>query len=41
MIKNELIQVEGTKNGRGRHKITIIEVVNNDMSIKEVTKSMT
>jgi hypothetical protein len=31
---------EGTNSGRGRCKITLVEVVKNDMSIKEVTKSM-
>jgi hypothetical protein len=39
--KSELIQVEGTKKGRGRPKITLIEVVKNDMLIKKVTESMT
>ncbi len=37
--KSELIQKK--KRGRGRPKITIVEVVKNDMSIKEVTESMT
>ena len=31
---------EGTNSGRGRCEITLVEVVKNDMSIKEVTKSM-
>ena len=35
-----MFQVEGTNSARGRPKITLI-VVKNDMSIKEVTKSMT
>ena len=41
MRKSELIQVEGTKKGRGRPKITLIEVVKKDMLIKKITKSMT
>ena len=36
--KSELIQKK-KKRGRGRPKITIVEVVKNDMSIKEVRKS--
>ena len=39
--KSELIQVEGTKKGRGRPKITLVDVVKKDMSIKEVTEAMT
>ena len=31
-----LIQVEGKKRGRGRQKITSIEVVKNGMSIKSI-----
>ena len=34
-------QVEGTKKGRGRPKIILIEVIKKDMSIKKVTKNMT
>jgi hypothetical protein len=42
MRTSGLIQVGGTKNrDKGRPKITIIEVVKNDISIKEVTKHMT
>ena len=29
------------KKGRGKQKITLVEVVKKDMSIKEVTESMT
>ena len=36
--KSELIQVEVTKKGRGRPKMTLIEVVKKDMSIKEVKR---
>ena len=36
--KSEFIQVKGTKKGRGRPKITLVEVIKNDMSIKEVTQ---
>ena len=39
--KSELNQVEGTKKGRGRPKITLLAVVKKDVSIKEVTKAMT
>ena len=38
--KSELIQVERTKKGRGRPKITLIEV-ERDMLVKKATKSMT
>ena len=34
--KSGLIQVEGKKRGRGRQKITSIEVVKNGMSIKSI-----
>ena len=34
-----MIQVEGTKKGRGRPKL--VEVIKKDMGIKGVTKSMT
>jgi hypothetical protein len=37
--KSDLIQVEGIERGRGRLKITL-EVVKNDMLIKEVIYSM-
>ena len=33
--------VKGTKEVRGRPRITLVEVVKNDVSIKEVTKVMT
>jgi len=36
-----LIQVERMKRGRARSKITPVEVVKKDMSIREVTKRMT
>ena len=39
--KSKLIQVKGMKKDRGRPKITLIEVVKKDMSIKDVTKSIT
>lgn len=35
-----LIQVEAAKQGRGRSKITLLEVVKKNMSMKEVTKCM-
>ena len=38
--KSELIQVEETKIGRRRPKIKVVKLVKNDMSIKQVTKSM-
>ncbi len=38
---SELIQVKGMKKDRGRPKITLIEVIKKDMSIKDVTKSIT
>jgi hypothetical protein len=38
--KSELIQVERTRKGRGRPKITLIEV-ERDMLVKKETKSMT
>ena len=41
MRKSELIEVEIMKKSRERPKITLIEVIKNDMSIKEVTKIMT
>ncbi len=39
--KSELIQVKRTKKGEGRPKITLIEVVKNDMLINNITESMT
>ena len=33
--KSELIQVEGTRKGRGRPNITLIKVIKKDMSIKK------
>ena len=38
-----MIQVEGMKKkkGRQRSKITLVEVIKNDMSIREVTESVT
>jgi len=36
-----LIQIEGTKKCRGRPKITLIEVIKNNMSIKEVIQRVT
>ena len=42
LVRNsELIQVEGTKRGRGRQKITLVEVIKKDMSIRELIESMT
>ena len=38
--KSESIHVEGTKKGRGRPKITLVEVIKKDMSTRGVTKSM-
>ena len=38
--KSKLIQVEGTKNGRVSQKITLVELVKNDMSINEVIETM-
>lgn len=35
-----LIQLEGIKKGREKPKITLLEVVKNDMSIKWVTESI-
>ena len=40
MKKSELIQVEGTKKDRGKQKITLIKVVNKNMSIKNILKNM-
>ena len=38
---SELIQVKGTKRGRGRQKITLVEVIKKDMSIRELIENMT
>ena len=38
--KSELIKLKQWKKGRGRPKITLVEVVKNDMLIKEVTESI-
>ena len=37
--KDELIQVEGTKKGRNQ-KITLVEEIKKDISIKKVTESI-
>ena len=39
--KSELIQVEGMKRDIGRPKITLVEVIKKDMSIKDVTERNT
>ena len=41
MINGKLIKVERTRKCRGRPNILLIEVIKNDISIKEVTESMT
>ena len=38
--KSELIQVMGMRKYKGRQKLTLVEIVKNDMSIKEVIESM-
>lgn len=38
--KSELTQVEGAKKGRGRPKITLVEVIKKRMSIRVVIESM-
>ena len=38
--KSDYIQVERRKKGRGRPKITLVKIVKNDVSIKEVTLSV-
>ena len=38
--KSELIQIEEMKKGKGRPKITLVEVAKEEISIKVVTKSM-
>jgi murein L,D-transpeptidase YafK len=40
MRKSELIQVEGTKKDRGKQKITLIKVINKNMSIKNILENM-
>ena len=37
--KNEFIQVERIKKGRGRLKITLVETVKKDLSMKEATEN--
>ena len=39
--KSEFIQVKGTKKCKRMPKITLVEVIKMDMSIKRVTKNMT
>ena len=41
MRKNELIQVKGTQRVRGRPKITLVELIKNEISIEKVRESMT
>ena len=41
MINSKFIKVERTRKCRGRPNILLIEVIKNDISIKEVTESMT
>ena len=41
MHKKQVNSSQGTKRGRWRLKIKLVEVVKNDMSIKKVTRSMT
>ena len=41
MRKNELIKIQGTKKGRGKPKIRLIEIEQKNMSIKEVTETVT
>ena len=41
MRKSELIQVKGTQRARGRPKITLVELIKNEISIEKVRKSMT
>ena len=38
--KSELIQIEEMKKGKGRPKITLVEVAKEEISNKVVTKSM-
>ena len=37
--KNEFTQVERIKKGRGRLKITLVETVKKDLSMKEATEN--
>ena len=37
--KNKFIQVERIKKGRGRLKITLVETVKKDLSMKEATEN--
>ena len=39
--KNEFIQVEEMKKDRRRQKITLVDIIKNDISIKGVTKNIT
>ena len=39
--KSELIQVMGMKKYKGRQKIILVEIVKNDMSIREAMESLT
>lgn len=39
MRKNEFIQVERIKKGRRRPKLTLVDIVKKDMSIKEATEN--
>ena len=41
MRKSELIQVKGTQRVRGRPKITLVELIKNEISIEKVRESMT
>ena len=38
---SELIQVKGTQRVRGRPKITLVELIKNEISIEKVRESMT
>jgi murein L,D-transpeptidase YafK len=40
MRKSELIPVDVTKKDRGKQKITLIKVVNKNMSIKNILENM-
>ena len=41
MRKSELIQVKGTQRVRGRPKITLVELIKNEISIEKVRESTT
>ena len=41
MRKNELIQVKGTQRVKGRPKITLVELIKNEISIEKVRESTT